>query len=94
MGLLSSGDQPLRLLKWSGGEQYFEYVSQSKNLSTFLSVEILSSGNRLLKCLKWPGEEQISPVFALIYRNGNSSSLAKEQAWLSRLLHFPKCFPY
>jgi hypothetical protein len=52
----------------------------------------LSSGDRLLRRLKYSGEEQISPVFVLMYRNGDSNLLAKEQEWLSRLLHFPTCF--
>ena len=63
--VLSIGNRLLRRLKWSG------------DLSTFPRVGILSSGDRLLRRLKWSGEEQFSPVFALIYSNGDSSLLAK-----------------
>ncbi len=48
---------------------------------------MLSSGDQPLRRLKWAGVEQfISPVFALIDSNSDSSLLAKEQEWP------PNCF--
>jgi hypothetical protein len=86
--------------------QRVEYVSQDGTTQQWRSAfqacwvvvefvsrrRILSSGDRLLRRLKWSREEQLFPIFALMYRNGNSSLLAKEQEWPSRLLHFPTCF--
>jgi len=57
-------------------------------LSTFPKMKILSSGDRLPWDLKWSRGNRNAPAYALIYRNGDSSSLAKEQEWPSRLLHF------
>jgi hypothetical protein len=53
---------------------------------------MLSSGDRLPKLSEGPFEEPFFSPICLMYSNGNSSLLAKEQVWPSRLFPFPKYF--
>lgn len=52
------------------------YLLSTTYLSSFPRVELLSSRKRHLKGLEVSEENSISPAFALIYSNGNSSLFA------------------